>query len=108
MALIIPRGCTCIHKFTIDGIPAASMVKKILITYTQNGKTILEITEASARVSDELPGVIAGLSQHDTLLFSENGNIEVQIRLLLNSDKAIKTSIVAGTADRTLNNEVLA
>lgn len=107
MEVMIPRGCTAVHTFKIPGMPAASSLNVVLVSYMQNGKIVVEKTTQWVSIDDSVPAVVVPLTQKDTLAFEEKGEITVQVRMLTNAGEAIKTTILAGSADKVLNTGVI-
>ena len=107
MAVIIPRGCTVIHTFKIEGMPPANLITAVLVTYMQSGDIKVEKQTSQVSIDDSVPAVVVPLTQQDTLAFAEKGEIEAQVRMLTTGGSAVKCTIIVGTADRVLNQEVL-
>lgn len=99
------RATTPIHTFTIESSTIdLTHAKNIRLTYAQKGKKILEKNKSDLVVSDNTISYI--LSQSDTLLFSEDYPIEIQITVRTKDDVVVKTGIVSIRAERALNIEV--
>ena len=98
------RGTTPTHIFktSIDLTDA----EVIFITYYQNKKIVLEKTKDDL---DELTaeGLKVTLSQTDTLMFSTNGQVEIQIRARFPDDKAVACQVIRTSAQVILKQGVI-
>lgn len=82
-------------------------VKRLLITYAQDGLVVLEKTEND--VSWDWCIASYQLTQEETLLFDEKKSVEIQLRVLTVDDVALPPSkIFKVPCGKVLNREVLA
>ena len=109
------RATTPVHKYYFDSDP--SIYQKILITYVQNGKIVLEKTkddltfdtEAVPCRNEERFVAWFRLTQEESNKFSsEQGNlVQVQIRVLTDGGEALASDIKSFSVQDVLNDEVL-
>lgn len=105
------RATTPTHQFCFgEGIDSESF-SKVLITYTQNGTTILEKDEGDLDwiVPTPSTGAIAcvTLTQSETKLFSALYDVEIQLRALTTEGDALASPIIKRKVFDVLNDEVL-
>lgn len=96
-------GTTPTHIFTLPFDPA--LLKRIKITYAQNGKVILEKYETDCTIEGR--EIRLELSQEDTFKFDERSIVDIQIRVLTHDGKAPKTPVYHIRPDECLDTEVL-
>lgn len=96
-------GTTPRHTFTFPF--ETDLIQELKITYAQNKKTVLEKYLDDCEVGQT--SVSVSLTQEETFLFSENVNVEVQVRVLTTSGDALASDIRIVTAERCLDREVL-
>ena len=93
------RGTTPKHIFTLpEGVKLSDFVA-VYVTYSQNGETILEKTEADLTPTDS--GFTVILSQADTLLFTQ-GPVKIQLRAKKPNGEAVASDIISSTAKEVL------
>lgn len=101
---MISRGTTPTLTFNIP----SAIINKIdegtilYITFQQVGKTVLEKTKDDVMIDTEKSTIYFDMTQAESLLFSFNLKIEIQIRIKFADEKAIKSSIITTTTDRLL------
>ena len=93
------RGTTPTHTFTIPDEVHISDYDTIYITYSQNGRTIVEKNEEDIRIEDNKLRLT--FTQADTLLFSP-GQVKIQLRAKSASGQAIASNIISTTAREIL------
>lgn len=100
---IIHTGCTDFHRFkcALD----KSKIEKLLVSYAQRKKIILEKTLSDCTIADNV--LTVPLSQEETLLFDLGCIVEVQARVKYTDGTAGKSCIVRAFPDELLNSEVL-
>lgn len=91
------------HIFTFPQDP--STYDKILITYKQGNKIILEKTEEDMTFSNDNSAYIT-LTQEETKAFSSNINVQVQVRVLQGMT-AFASNITSVSVGNVLNEGVL-
>lgn len=97
------KGTTPTHVFRLP--IETSLLEKIRITYKQLGAIILEKTESSLVKTDyELR---YQLTQEESLRFSTQGNVEIQVKVLTTSGTVLASQIQSVKVDKILNTEVL-
>ena len=96
-------GTTPKHTFTFPF--ETSLIQELKITYAQDKRIILEKYLADCEV--EKDSVSYQLTQEETFLFSNNLNVEVQVRVLTKAGEALASNIRVVTAERCLDREVL-
>lgn len=98
------RGTTPTHTFTLP-VDAGEIVK-VRVNYAQNRKLVLVKTETDAEVLEGRT-LQYRLSQQETLSFSSNADVEIQMDILTRAGEALKSEISRVPAHRCLNEEVL-
>lgn len=96
-------GTTPTHTFTLP--IDTNILSKVRVNYSQNGKIIINKTEADCGLQGN--NVTVKLSQDDTFKISENSLVEIQIRVkTLGGDviKSIPERVMPGIC---LDDEVL-
>ena len=112
----ICRATTPLHTFTFEVDPFETY-KRILISYAQDGKVVLNKTEAD--LFFEPPDETAcgmtrwtaslRLTQEETNLFSADNKkpVTIQLRALTNADEAIASEMITVSVQDVLDDEVL-
>ena len=103
MAQVIQQGSTPTHKFSTPYVKDA--IEWAIITYWQNGKIVLEKKRDEVIIEDQL--MITNLSQEDTLLFDETGDVKMQIKVKLTNGKVIPSEDMYARIKDVLNKEVM-
>lgn len=101
--MLIPKGCTLTNTFTFPFLKED--VSALYITYSQNGKEVVEKNLNDCEFVDNRIHVL--LSQEETLRFDENLRISVQIRVRLNDGTVTKSEIIRAYADPILKEGVI-
>lgn len=73
------QGTTPTHTFTTDY--DCTEAECIYITYVQNNSVVLEIDSTSGRITVEPDTITTKLTQEETLMFSPDRNVLIQIRV---------------------------
>lgn len=97
------RGTTPKHIFTFPF--ETSLIKQLKITYVQRDKIILEKYLADCELDVNTASVT--LTQEDTFLFVNSGDISIQVRILTHGNEALASSIYTVTTRACLDREVL-
>lgn len=100
---MIHKGCTEIHIFKFPF--SASDVKSTYITYKEDDKLIIEKALGDCTFGDGIVSV--NLSQEDTLKFSDDAIVKVQIRVKFTNDKTTKSNIMETYTDSVLKDGVI-
>ena len=96
-------GGTPLHVFELDR--DTSNIVAVLISYTQNGRVLLR-----KRLQDcEMVGnkISTRLTQEDTLRFSEDYRVKIQIKVKLDTGEVIPSDVITKTVRQCLDMEVL-
>lgn len=96
-------GSTPKHTFTLPF--ETDLIQELKITYSQNKKIILEKHLADCEVDKN--SVSYKLTQEETFLFTDNVNVELQVRVLTTTGDVLASNIRIVTAERCLDGEVL-
>lgn len=96
-------GTTPTHKFTIPY--DESLVDKVRITYSQGEKRLIK--KENADITFDGNGIVVKLSQEETLSFNHQRNVEIQLKILLQSGEVVVSDIIQESAERCLDSEVL-
>lgn len=97
------QGTTPTHVFKLP--IETSLLDKIRITYKQLGNVVLEKTEADLTKSGK--ELKYKLTQEETLRFSTQGLVEIQVKVLTVSGTVLASPIQSFSVQRILNTEVL-
>ena len=97
------RGSTPKHIFKLP--ISTSTVKKVLITYEQLGRKVLEKTEKDVQMQDDT--ITLQLAQAETLLFKEKQTARIQLKVLTNSGDLLPSQIISVSVGEILNEEEL-
>ncbi|MEE0968197.1 MAG: hypothetical protein U0M06_02335 [Clostridia bacterium] len=103
MAQIIQQGSTPTHRFSTPYEKAS--VDSAIITYWQNGRIVLEKHTEDINIQDHT--MTTELSQEDTLLFDERGDVKMQIKVKLTNGKVIPSNDMYASVKDVLNKEVM-
>lgn len=98
------RATTPTHIFTFP-FSVNDYLSKILVTYSQNNKIILEKTLEDLTIEGNTGSYT--LTQEETLLFSVGNTVQLQVRALTANSKAIASPIYNISVAKVLNDEVL-
>ena len=99
------RATTPTHTFTFPKDIAPADCDKILITYKQGNKKVLEKTETDLTIGES--SVSYTFTQEDTKLFTDREKASVQMRVLLLTGEALASDIMQFSIKPVLNDEVL-
>lgn len=101
-------GGTPTHTFTLPTALDTSTFSYVQITYKQAGRIIKQFKTPNVTVNAHSLQVT--LTQADTFLFAAqlSKKVEIQIRVLLTSGSAIVSNVMQTTADKCLDDTVLA
>lgn len=104
------RATTPTHTWIVPLAP--SMIQKIRITYKQDGKVILQKTEADCQktqTGDSTGRIWVTLTQEETLLFdsSTDKRVSIQLRVLTTDGVVMASQIEKVFANECLDEEVL-
>lgn len=97
------RGTTPQHTFLMPF--NTDLIKVIHIIYMQNDVTVLKKTNSDITLSGSNASV--KLTQEDTLMFSSDSFVDIQIRVLTNGNDALASNIITIRCERLLSDEVL-
>lgn len=97
------RGTTPTHTFDLPF--DTSIIKTLRILYAQEGKTVLEKTEADCSMAGNT--ITLTLSQRDTLALSAGTFAECQIRVLTKDGAALASVPMGVPVGKVLSEEVL-
>lgn len=97
------RGTTPTHTFELPF--DSDMVSKARVLYAQNG--IIVLTKDNEECLREGSCISVKLTQKDTLKFDCNYPVEVQIRVLLDNEEALASTVIKVSVGKCLENEVL-
>lgn len=98
------RATTPTHTFKLP-FEYENYVSKILITYSQNDRIVLEKTEKDIKFNNN--EISFTLTQEEANLFSCNEVVAVQVRVLTKNGTAMASKNHFIEVERVLNDEVL-
>lgn len=97
------RATTPTHTFELDIDP--SLIKEILITYSQNNKEVLSKRKKDITFDGNV--AVVKLTQEEANLFMMGIDIEIQVRAFTTSGDAPASDIFKEPCERVLNDEVM-
>lgn len=97
------RATTPTHVFELPF--EANLVKTIQITYQQEGKTILQKTEADCTITEN--AIRAVLTQEETLKFDAGKWVYIQLRIVTAGGQVMASQIEKRLPKACLDEEVL-
>lgn len=103
MVQIIQQGSTPTHTFSTPY--KADSVEKAIITYSQNGRIVLEKEGLELTIKDYC--ISTELTQEETLSFDERGDVRMQIKVKLTNGKVIPSNDMYASLKDVLNKEVM-
>jgi hypothetical protein len=98
------RATTPTHKFVLP-FDYDAFVTKCIVTYSQCGKIVLE--KRDDEVLHDGNVLTVHLSQEETKLFGAFAQVDVQIRVLTNTEDVLASQIFHLNVRNVLNDEVL-
>lgn len=75
-------------------------IKKLFITFSQDNKEVFTLDESRCSLSNEL--VTVTLTQQETLMFTSNQTVRIQLRVLTVDDSALASSIITTSVQKIL------
>ena len=96
-------GTTPKHIFTFPF--ETSKIKQLKITYVQRGKLILKKYLKDCEIDTN--SVSVNLTQEDTFLFMNSGDISIQVRILTHGNNALASNVYTVSPRACLDEEVL-
>ena len=100
------RATTPTHTFSLPDDVAADSLSKALLTYSQNGKTILEKNLSDLNVDAGNNALSYELTQAETNLFAP-GKALIQLRVKTNIGAVLDSQIIWLTVKPALNSEAM-
>ena len=100
------RLTTPTHYFIFPDEVVPSELSRVLITYAQAGKTVLEKSQTDMTFDGQKAYV--HLTQEETKRFIAATNVQLQIRALTSTGEAYASQIITVSVKNVLNDEVLA
>lgn len=90
--MIITRGTTPTHTFTLKGSLTASLIGRLYVTYKQGEKIVVDKAKSDCTIAGVTGGVSVAvkLTQLETLAFKEQPG-KVQIRFVTSDNNAMVT-----------------
>ncbi len=80
-------------------------IKELSLVFEQNGKIILKFSKSDCIYEDG--SLVITLTQEQSLTFSEQGNIKMQIKLKLLDGTVLASEIVTSTVGQILDEEII-
>lgn len=100
------RATTPTHTFTIPEVVAVGSLEKALLTYSQNGGTVLEKTLSDLAIDNDKNSLYYELTQNETNLFAP-GKALIQLRVKTNTGAVLESQMLYMTVKPALNSEVI-
>lgn len=97
------KGTTPTHTFILPFDVAN--IKQCKVTYAQNDSEVLSKNAVDCTLTENK--IIVELTQEDTLKFDASQNVQIQLRVLTQEDKALASKIAVRPVYKVLNNEVM-
>lgn len=98
------RATTPTHTFTLPDEVAVDSLSKVLLTYSQNGNTILEKQLSDLNINTEENSLSYELTQEETTLFAPEKAL-IQLRAKNSSGAALASQMIWLTVKPALNSE---
>jgi hypothetical protein len=96
-------GTTPIHTFKLP--TDIGIIKNIKITYSQNGRILLEKYLEDLDIKDDV--VSLSLTQEESFKFNQEQKAEVQMRIITNQEDVLASDIKLIYVRKCLDSEVL-
>lgn len=100
------RATTPTHTFVIPEAVAVSSLEKVLLTYSQNGATVLEKTLSDLAIDSDKNSLYYELTQNETNLFAP-GKALIQLRVKTNTGAVLESQMIWFPVKPALNSEVI-
>ena len=100
------RATTPTHTFVIPEAVAVSSLEKVLLTYSQNGATVLEKTLSDLAIDSDKNSLYYELTQNETNLFAP-GKALIQLRVKTNTRAVLESQMLCMPVKPALNSEVI-
>lgn len=100
------RATTPTHTFVIPEAVAVSSLEKVLLTYSQNGVTVLEKTLSDLAIDSDKNSLYYELTQNETNLFAP-GKALIQLRVKTNTGAVLESQMLCMPVKPALNSEVI-
>lgn len=100
------RATTPTHIFVIPEAVAVSSLEKVLLTYSQNGATVLEKTLSDLAIDSDKNSLYYELTQNETNLFAP-GKALIQLRVKTNTGAVLESQMIWFPVKPALNSEVI-
>lgn len=84
------QGTTPLHKFDLP--IDLNIIKSLSIIYSQHGDVVLKKNLEDCTTNEN--SVMVKLTQEETLLFNENTNVQLQVRVLTTTNEALASQIM--------------
>lgn len=97
-------GGTPLHEFELDLAEMPNIVE-VLISYTQNGRVILRKKLKDCTLEGNKLSV--RLTQEDTLKFTEDHKVRIQIKLKTDEGRILPSEVMVTPTSRCLDLEVI-
>ena len=81
------------------------VIESVWITFSQFNKELLTLDKASCAFKDDV--ITTRLTQEQTLLFTENAYVEIQLRVLTKDGTAIASNIMRSPNQRILKGGII-
>lgn len=99
------RGATPTHTFKLPDEVDTSAIKNLTITYNQYGETIIKLDKDKVQIGEH--DIQYMLSQSDTLKFAAGGDVEIQVKIMLNVGTVLVSQIMRVSVENVLDAEVM-
>lgn len=97
------RGTTPTLNFTLPF--EVSIIEKLWITFSQSDLEVFTLTNERCEMNEHTIKVT--LTQEETLQFKSSALVEIQLRVLDNSDTAVASDIIRVPVQRILKGDVI-
>ena len=92
------RGTTPTLTFTLPF--NTSIIKSVYVTFSQKDQEVFTVETNNCTLSDNQ--LIIELTQSQTLAFTQNAVVEIQLRVLTNEDDALASNIIRTSVEKIL------
>ena len=98
-------GTTPTHTFKLPSQIDGSDISALRITYEQGGKIVLQKEKNECTVSEH--SIVVKLSQDESLLFSSNVPIRIQVKVLTTGDNVLVSKVIEKSVYVVLDKEAI-
>ena len=99
----IMQGSTPLNRFEFPY--PATLAEKVIVTYEQNGETVIEKTDGDVSIDGGY--IVVRLSQEETLNLSNEYDVVMQVKVKFTDGNVVPSNLIYASVGEVLNREVL-